>query len=87
MIVDANLLLYAMDETSRHHDRARSFLEDALNGQARVGLPWQSLGAFLRISTHPRVMAHPLTGPDAAAYVEDWLAAPSAWMPDVKATT
>lgn len=52
-----------------------------LNGQRRVGLPWHSLGAFLRIVTHPRVTRRPLSGPEAWSFVEDWLAAPPTWVP------
>ncbi len=87
MIIDANVLLYAADATAREHETARTFLEEHLNGDTRVGLPWQSLGAFQRISTHPRIYDAPLAGTEAAAFVEDWLAAPAAWMPDVTAST
>ncbi len=87
MIVDANLLLYAVDQTAAHHVAARHFLEAQLNGDVRVGLPWQSLGAFLRIATHPRVMTTPLTADEATAFVDDWLAAPTTWIPDVTAAT
>lgn len=83
MIVDANILLYAVDESARDHPSARSFLEEHLNGEVRIGLPWQSLSAFLRIATHPRIMGTPLSAPTAAVFVDDWLEAPAAWMPDV----
>lgn len=81
MIVDANILVYAADRSSRFHDRARHWLEEALNGPVRIGLPWQSLTAFLRIVTHPRAAAAPLTGDDAWGLVENWLAADAAWVP------
>jgi toxin-antitoxin system PIN domain toxin len=81
MLVDANILLFAVDDSSRLHDRAATWLTEQLNGNRRVGLPWESLGAFVRISTHPRAAEEPLT-PDAAwAYVEGWLAAGPAWVP------
>jgi toxin-antitoxin system PIN domain toxin len=81
MLVDANILLYAVDEASPQHDRARRWLEDALNGARRVGLPWPSLTAFLRIATHPRALRAPLGSAEAWGYVEDWLEAPAAWVP------
>ena len=59
MLVDANILLYAVDEKARAHPAARNWLEKALNGSRRVGLPWQSLLAFVRILTHPRGPACP----------------------------
>ncbi len=81
MIVDANLLLYAVDESSIHNAAAASWLEEVLHGDSRVGLPWQTIGAFLRIATHPRVTERPLSAADAWRYVEDWLAAPVVWIP------
>ena len=81
MIVDANVLLYARNESDPAHGEARDWLEQALNGDTRIGLPWQSLTAFLRISTHPRVFADPLHPDEAWAQIEEWLAAPRAWIP------
>ncbi|GAC1612045.1 MAG: type II toxin-antitoxin system VapC family toxin [Mycobacteriales bacterium] len=81
MLVDANILLYAVDEDSAQHDAARAWLEEALNGTRRIGLPWQSLTAFVRIATHPRALTRPLTAAQAWGYVEDWLDAPVAWVP------
>jgi toxin-antitoxin system PIN domain toxin len=81
MLVDANVLLYAVDEQSRAHSAARNWLEEALNGSRRVGLPWQSLLAFVRIVTHPRALPAPLTPADAWSFVADWLDAPAAWVP------
>jgi uncharacterized protein len=81
MLVDANILLYAVDERSRPHAAARSWLEQALNDSRRVGLPWQSLLAFVRIITHPRALPVPLAPADAWSFVADWLDAPAAWVP------
>jgi len=81
MLVDANLLLYAVDARSPHHEVAAAWLEDVLNGDRRVGLPWQTLGAFVRIITHPRISTNPLTAERAWGYVRDWLAAGPTWIP------
>jgi uncharacterized protein len=81
MLVDANLLLYAVHRRAEQHDAAASWLTDQLNGARRVGLPWQSLGAFLRISTHPRAFERPLSPGTAWERVTDWLSAPAAWIP------
>lgn len=87
MIIDANILVYAVDEDAPQHARAKAFLEEHLNGDRRIGLPWQSLTAFLRITTHPRMMSAPLSGSDAAGFVTDWLNAPAAWLPETTSTT
>ena len=81
MLVDANVLLYATDSTSPEHEIASSWLTGALNGDRRVGIPWQTIGAFLRISTHPRVARHPLTGAEAWSIARSWLSADPVWIP------
>ncbi len=81
MLVDANLLLYAVDSSAPQHAAAKAWLTEQLNGARRVGLPWQSLGAFVRISTHPRAYERPLSPKSAWERVSDWLAAPAAWVP------
>jgi toxin-antitoxin system PIN domain toxin len=80
VIVDANVLLFAVDASSTFHKPAKDWLEDAFNGPARVGLPWVSLAAFLRIATHPRASANPLSPGKAWSYVDSWLEA-EAWIP------
>lgn len=81
MLVDANLLLFAVHESSPSHGGARAWLTEQLNGARRVGLPWQSLAAFLRIATHPRAFERPLEPTTALARVTDWLGAGPAWIP------
>ncbi len=81
MIVDANVLLYAVDAGSRFHQPAKAWLETALNEPARVGLPWASLLAFQRISTHPRASVSPLTPSMAWSFIADWLDADATWVP------
>ncbi|MGH3320633.1 MAG: TA system VapC family ribonuclease toxin [Streptosporangiaceae bacterium] len=81
MLVDANILLYAVDQASPFHGRARTWLTTVLNGPRRVGLPWHTLVAFMRISTHERASAHPLTPAHAARCVAEWLEPEVAWVP------
>jgi toxin-antitoxin system PIN domain toxin len=81
MLIDANLLLLAVDEASPAHHRAAEWLNDQLNGELRAGLPWDSLTAFLRVSTHPRASARPLQPDVAWRMVEAWLAIPTVWIP------
>jgi uncharacterized protein len=81
MLVDANILLFAVNASAPEHAAAAAWLEAALNGSRRVGLPWESLTAFVRLATNPRVVPQPLAPADAWAFVEDWLQAPVAWVP------
>lgn len=81
MIVDANVLIYAVDRRSQFHQTARAWLDSTMNGTERVGLPWASLMAFQRIITHPRVTTQPLAPADAWTFVTDWLDADQSWVP------
>jgi toxin-antitoxin system PIN domain toxin len=74
IIVDANILLYAYDADSPHHDRARSWLERSLSKEPDVRIGLTSILAFLRIGTDPRVFAQPLEPAWAVATVQSWLA-------------
>ena len=53
----------------------------------RFGLPWQTLAAFLRTVTHPRVAENMLCAADSWRYVADWLAAPVVWIPPATENT
>lgn len=76
-LLDVNLLLYALDETSPRHDRARPWLEQTLSGRETVALPWTVLLAFVRLSTRAVVFTNPLTADEALDLVDAWLALPS----------
>jgi len=81
ILVDANLLVYAHVASFQQHETAREWLDGKLNGAAPVGLPWESLLAFLRLVTNPRVFEHP--EPAAAAWdqVAAWLDCANVWIP------
>ncbi|HJW21275.1 MAG TPA: TA system VapC family ribonuclease toxin [Candidatus Limnocylindrales bacterium] len=81
MLIDANLLLYSVDSASPAHDAAARWLEAQLNGERRIGLPWESLVGFTRVITNPRAVERPLPAETAWGFVDDWLAAPTAWIP------
>ncbi len=81
MILDVNILIYAADSASPHHERAREWLRTAMTGDRRVGIPWQTVGGFVRIVTHPRAMRRPLTTAEAWAVVASWFAVPVVWVP------
>lgn len=75
---DINLLLYAINEGSPHHQRAKPWLEQTLSGTEAVGFAWLALLGFIRISTNPVALEHPLSPSEAIDYVEEWLAPPVA---------
>jgi toxin-antitoxin system PIN domain toxin len=81
ILVDANLLLYSKISDYPQHDGARAWLDRRLSEPARVGLPWASLLAFLRISTNARLFPRPLPIRGAWSQVESWLDRPQVWVP------
>jgi toxin-antitoxin system PIN domain toxin len=76
-LVDANVLIYAVNPAAAAHERARRWIEASLSGSATVGFSWSALLAFLRISTRP-VFATPLTIEQALGLTDDWLGASAA---------
>lgn len=72
-LVDANVLLYAVNSDSAQHSTARSWLDRALNGEETVAFSWLVLLAFVRISTHPSIFPQPLTPTQAFDVTEHWL--------------
>jgi uncharacterized protein len=78
VVVDANVLLYAVDRESLHHDQARSWLDASLAGTEAVGLAWIAMLAFIRLTTSTSVFPTPMTADDAVGQIEAWLHAPAA---------
>ncbi len=74
MIVDVNVLLYAVNEDAEQHEPIRRWWEDALEGDESVGLPWVVLLGFLRIATNARVYPAPLSADEVIERVQGWLA-------------
>lgn len=77
-LADVNLLIYAYDEASPQHPRARAWLEERLSGGETLGFAWVSLLAFVRLVTSPRVFVDPMTPGEALDHVDAWLAQPCA---------
>ncbi len=75
--LDANLLLYASDESSPFHARAINFLEALARGSELVYVFWPTVMAYLRIATHPAIFAAPLAASEATANVEGLMALPN----------
>jgi hypothetical protein len=77
IVLDANVLLYAYDAASPQHAAARSWLETVLSSGAPVGLPWQTIGAFLRIATNRKLPGTRPTLEAVARVVDQWLEQPN----------
>ena len=76
ILVDANLLIYAIDADSPHHAKARPWLEELLSGTTVVGLAWIVILAFIRITTRAGILRKPLSPERAMEFVDAWLNQP-----------
>lgn len=74
--VDANLLLFASDDSGPFHDHASAFLGRMAHGYEIVYLFWPVFMAYLRIATHPSIFDSPLTPEEAMGNVERLLMRP-----------
>ena len=77
IILDANVLIYAHHPQLRQHERSAKWLELALSeGSEAIGLVWQAVSGFLRISTNSRVFAEPMTIAVAKNHIDKLLSHP-----------
>lgn len=77
-VVDANVLLYAINSSTPQHDASHRWLEHALAGGDTVGFSWVALLAFVRLSTKANIFESPLTASEALEQVEAWTTASNA---------
>ena len=72
-IVDANVLLHAVNRSSDDHETARKWLDESLQSSETIGFPWVALLAFVRLSTKSVVFPSPLSISEALGVVRVWL--------------
>jgi toxin-antitoxin system PIN domain toxin len=76
ILLDANLLIYAVNEDAPLHGAARRWLEGAISGSETVAFSWNVLLAFLRLTTRPGVFRNPLPTEKAFDMIGAWLEQP-----------
>ncbi|HXK04771.1 MAG TPA: type II toxin-antitoxin system VapC family toxin [Verrucomicrobiae bacterium] len=77
IILDVNLLLYAVNRDAPLHLKARTWLESAIAGNEEIGLAWNVILAFLRLTTKPGLFRTPIRPERAFAIIAGWLDQPS----------
>lgn len=73
IIPDVNLLIFAHNSGATHHQAAREWLLNLMQGGKPVGLPWIVISGFIRISTHPKLLEKPIRVDDAIGITRSWL--------------
>lgn len=81
ILLDVNLLIYAVNSDAPNHLRAKQWLESVIAGPQTVGLPWIVLLAFLRLTTRAGLFERPLRFADALHLIETWMAQPAVVVP------
>jgi uncharacterized protein len=66
-IVDANVLIYALDRDAPQHLAARSLLDEARTGSTTLYVTSQILCEFYSVVTNPRRVSKPRSAGDAIA--------------------
>jgi uncharacterized protein len=74
--LDANVLLYASDQSSDRHLQARRFVETCAAGPEILCLTWPTLMSYLRIATHLRIFSAPLSPDEALGNVSALIGLP-----------
>jgi toxin-antitoxin system PIN domain toxin len=73
MLVDVNIVVYAINKDAARHEKAREWWDEQLSGTRPVCLPWAVILGFIRIVTNPRILQKPLHVKEALDYVDSWL--------------
>ena len=74
--IDVNILLYASDSGCPQHERAASFMQSCAAETRVFCLAWLTLMSYLRMATHPRIFAQPLSHADAVRNIDALMALP-----------
>jgi len=76
MLLDTNVLVYALDEESPHHVPSRAVLERASRGDGDYRLSSQILAEFFAVVTNPRRVRAPRAAIEAVEAIDAFLAMP-----------
>jgi uncharacterized protein len=77
-VVDANVLLYAVNVDADRHTASREWLDRSLSGAGTVGFSWLAMLAFVRLATKIGLFPSPLTSDEAMARLDAWTSQPTA---------
>jgi len=77
ILLDVNILIYAVNQDAPLHRKAKTWLEGAIAGKETVAVSWNILLAFLRLTTRPGLFRNPLPIATAFDLLEAWLDQPA----------
>jgi toxin-antitoxin system PIN domain toxin len=77
ILLDANLLIYAVNKDAPLHRKAKACIESTVSGSETIGISWSVILAFVRLTTRSGLFRNPLPVKSAFDMVESWLSQPS----------
>lgn len=72
IVPDINLLVFAYNDGASHHDGARQWWEELIDGDEAIGLSWVVATGFIRLMANPSFVESPIAPAAAADHVRDW---------------
>lgn len=73
IVLDVNLLIYAVNDDAPLHSKARSWLEKTLSEGETVAFAWIVLLAFVRLTTRTGLFCRPMSLESSLDTVAEWL--------------
>jgi uncharacterized protein len=73
ILSDANLLIYAYNTEAVFHEKSKIWLAEQLSSPEPFAFCWQTITAFLRITTIPKLFPDAFTQEEVRGFVNDWL--------------
>ncbi len=72
IIVDLNVLIYAVNSATPQHAAVAKWWNNAANGDDPIGLPWIVVDGFLRLTTRTGILPKPLPIESALSLIDAW---------------
>ena len=77
ILTDANILIYAYNTEAKFHRECKEWLTEQLSKPEPFAFSWQTITAFLRITTTPKLFSDAFTQAEVHSFVNDWLSNPN----------
>lgn len=77
ILSDANVLIYAYNADAIYHDECKNWLAEQLSKPEPFAFCWQTITAFLRITTTPKIFPNAFTQPEVLGFINSWLSSPN----------
>ena len=75
--VDSNILVYAHNQSSKYHEKAKIQVYSLATSSIRWGIALPCAGEFPRVFTHRKVFTDPFTADEAISALSRLLQSPS----------